>query len=82
MVGAKERCECVRTVAERVWPNSTFSAAPSSPSMVVLLQKSGRRRERNEVVTRRSGISRRIPKRELVLLACNSSVNEMRNVFG
>jgi hypothetical protein len=50
--------------------------------MVVLLQKSGRRRERNEVVTRRSGISRRIPKRELVLLACNSSVNEMRNVFG
>jgi hypothetical protein len=40
--------------------------------MVVLLQKSKkRRRERNEGVTGRSGISRRIPKRELVLSACN-----------
>jgi hypothetical protein len=65
VVGAKERCECVRAVAERVWPNTKFSAAPSSLSMVVLLQKSGRRRERNEVVTGRSKISRRIPKESL-----------------
>jgi hypothetical protein len=43
----REMWVCVRAVVERVWlDTSFFSDALGSPSMVVLLQKSRRRRER------------------------------------